>query len=62
VSWPGRIPAGSVVERNRQPRRLVVTLLSVGGLCTTSTEGARGRRVNGTTYKVHLDGHHDQLA
>ena len=61
VRWPGRIPAGSVLNGIISHTDWFVTLLSAAGAPDIAERLRAGTDLNGTTYKVHLDGH-DQLA
>ncbi len=61
VRWPGHIPAGSVLTGIVSHADWFVTLLAVAGVPDIAERLRAGTDLNGTTYKVHLDGH-DQLA
>ena len=61
VRWPGEIPAGRVLNGIVSHSDWFVTLLAAAGNPDIKDELRTGRDLNGTTYKVHLDGH-DQLA
>jgi arylsulfatase A-like enzyme len=61
VRWPGHIPAGSVLNGIVSHADWFVTLLSAAGVPDIAERLRAGADLNGTTYKVHLDGH-DQLA
>src|SRR5271155_715812 len=61
VRWPGHIPAGSVLNGIVSHNDWFVTLLSAAGVPDIAERLRVGTDLNGTTYKVHLDGH-DQLA
>jgi arylsulfatase A-like enzyme len=61
VRWPGHIPAGSVLNGIVSHADWFVTLLSAAGVPDIAERLRAGTDLNGTTYKVHLDGH-DQLA
>jgi len=61
VRWPGHIPAGSVLTGIVSHADWFVTLLSAAGVPDIAERLRAGADLNGTTYKVHLDGH-DQLA
>ncbi len=61
VRWPGHIPAGSVLNGIVSHNDWFVTLLSAAGVPDIAERLRAGTDLNGTTYKVHLDGH-DQLA
>ena len=61
VRWPGEIPSGRVLNGIVSHNDWFVTLLAAAGDPDIKDELRTGRDLNGTTYKVHLDGH-DQLA
>jgi arylsulfatase A-like enzyme len=61
VRWPGHIPAGSVLNGIVSHADWFVTLLSAAGVPDIAERLRAGTDLNGTTYKVHLDGF-DQLA
>ncbi len=61
VRWPGHIPAGTVLNGIVSHADWFVTLLAAAGDPDIAEQLRAGRDLNGTTYKVHLDGH-DQLA
>jgi arylsulfatase A-like enzyme len=61
VRWPGHIPAGSVLNGIVSHADWFVTLLSAAGVPDIAERLRAGTDLNGTSYKVHLDGH-DQLA
>jgi arylsulfatase A-like enzyme len=56
VRWPGRIPAGEVLNGIVSHNDWFVTFLSAAGDPDIQDELKAGRDLNGTTYKVHLDG------
>jgi arylsulfatase A-like enzyme len=60
VRWPGRIPAGTVLNGIVSHNDWFVTLLAAAGDPDIAERLQEGAALNGTTYKVHLDGH-DQL-
>jgi len=57
VRWPGKIPAGTVLNDIVSHNDWFVTLLAAAGNADIAEQLAAGRDLNGTTYKVHLDGH-----
>jgi arylsulfatase A-like enzyme len=61
VRWPGHVPAGSVLNGIVSHNDWFVTLLSAVGVPDIADRLREGTDLNGTTYKVHLDGN-DQLA
>ncbi|WP_437602519.1 arylsulfatase [Sorangium sp. So ce590] len=60
VRWPGRIPAGRVLTGIVSQNDWFPTLLSAAGVPDIVERLKAGAELNGTPYKVHLDGH-DQL-
>ncbi len=60
VRWPGRIPAGKVLNGIVSHNDWFVTLLSAAGAPDIKDELKAGCDLDGATYKVHLDGH-DQV-
>ena len=61
VRWPGRIPAGTVLNGIVSHNDWFVTLLAAAGVPDIAEKLPTGTDLGGTTYKVHLDGH-NQLA
>jgi arylsulfatase len=61
VRWPGRIPAGTVLNGLFSHNDWFVTLLAAAGEPVIADRLREGTDLGGTRYKVHLDGH-DQLA
>jgi arylsulfatase A-like enzyme len=61
VRWPGRIPAGVVLNGIVSHNDWFVTLLAAAGVPNIAEQLRSGAELAGTTYRVHLDGH-DQLA
>jgi arylsulfatase len=57
VRWPGRIPAGSVLNGIVSHNDWFVTLLAAAGDPHIAEKLLKGTDLNGTTFKVHLDGH-----
>src|SRR3954453_7995906 len=57
VRWPGHIPAGTVRNGIVSHNDWFVTLLAAAGAPGIADRLAAGADLNGTTYKVHLDGH-----
>jgi arylsulfatase A-like enzyme len=57
VRWPGRIPAGRVLNGIVSHTDWFVTLLAAAGDTTVADRLKEGADLAGTTYKVHLDGH-----
>jgi len=60
VRWPDRIPSGEVRNGIVSHNDWFVTFLAAAGDSDIKDELKAGRDLDGTTYKVHLDGH-DQL-
>jgi arylsulfatase len=57
VRWPGRIPAGQVLNGIVSHNDWFVTLLAAAGDTDIAERLRAGTDLAGTTYKVHLDGH-----
>jgi arylsulfatase len=57
VRWPGKIPAGTVLNGIVSHNDWFVTLLAAVGVDDIAEQLKAGADLNGTTYKVHLDGH-----
>ena len=57
VRWPGHIQAGSVLNGIVSHNDWFVTLLAAAGEPDIADKLKAGTDLNGTTYKVHLDGH-----
>jgi arylsulfatase A-like enzyme len=60
IRWPGKIEAGTVLNGIVSHNDWFVTLLTAAGNPDIAEQLRAGCDLNGTTYKVHLDGH-DQL-
>ena len=56
VKWPGRIKPGSTSNGIQSHEDLYATLAAAGGATTIKEDLLKGAKLNGTTYKVHLDG------
>ena len=57
VRWPGHIPAGQVLNGIVSHNDWFVTLLAAAGDTDIADRLKAGTDLDGTTYKVHLDGH-----
>jgi arylsulfatase len=57
VRWPGKIPAGTVLNGIFSHNDWFVTLLAAAGNPEIAEQLKAGTDLNGTTFKVHLDGH-----
>ncbi len=60
VRWPGRIPAGAVLNGIMSHNDWFPTFLAAAGVPDIAGQLKAGVELSGTTYRVHLDGH-DQL-
>jgi arylsulfatase len=60
LRWPARFPAGRVLNGIVSHNDMFVTFLSAAGVPDVAERLRAGLDLNGTTYRVHLDGH-DQL-
>ncbi|RJF91194.1 arylsulfatase [Sphingomonas cavernae] len=57
IKWPGKIPAGSASNALQSHEDLFVTLAAAAGLPDLKDNLLKGHKMNGVTYKVHLDGY-----
>jgi len=57
VRWPGKIPAGTVLNGIVSHNDWFVTLLAAAGNPDIAEQLKAGTELGDTTYKVHLDGH-----
>ena len=61
IKWPGHIAAGSIQNGIMSGLDFFPTLVGMAGNATVKDDLLKGAALNGTTYKVHLDGY-DQTA
>lgn len=59
VRWPAKIPAHSSSNGIQSHEDLYVTLAAAAGLPNLKSDLLDGYKMNGTTYKVHLDGYNN---
>ncbi len=59
VRWPARIKPGSISNGIQSHEDLFVTLAAAAGLPDLKANLLKGHKLNGTTYKVHLDGYNN---
>ena len=57
MRWPGVIKPGTVINEVGAHEDMLATLLAAAGNANVKEELLTGKTVNGTTYKVHLDGY-----
>jgi arylsulfatase len=57
LRWPGKVKPGSVSNGIQNHEDLYVTLAAAAGLPDLKKELLTGKKLGGTTYKVHLDGY-----
>jgi len=57
VQWPGHIPAGQVENGIMSGLDWMQTLVAAAGNPNIGEELKKGKSMDGTTYKVHLDGY-----
>lgn len=57
IRWPGVIKPGTVINEIGAHEDMLTTLLAAAGNTNVKEELLKGKTVNGTTYKVHLDGY-----
>ncbi|WP_395621827.1 arylsulfatase [Sphingomonas daechungensis] len=55
--WPGKIPAGSVSNGLQSHEDVYVTLAAAAGATDVKEKLLDGHKLNGVSYKVHLDGY-----
>jgi arylsulfatase A-like enzyme len=56
LRWPGKIPAGSVVNGIVSHQDMLPTLLAAAGDPDISAKLLAGHKIGSMTYKVHIDG------
>jgi len=59
AKWPGTIPPGSVSNGVQNHEDLFATLAAAAGLPDLKDKLVKGYEMNGTKYKVHLDGYNN---
>ncbi|HEY2826511.1 MAG TPA: arylsulfatase [Pirellulales bacterium] len=59
IKWPGHIPAGRDANGIQSHEDLYVTLAAAAGLPNLKQDLLKGYKMNGTDYKVHLDGYNN---
>ena len=59
MKWPGHIPAGSVSNGVQNHEDVFATLAAAAGLPDLKEKLLKGYTMNGTKYKVHLDGYNN---
>ncbi len=59
VKWPARIAAGSVSNETQNHEDVYATLAAAAGLPDLKEKLIKGHTMNGTKYKVHLDGYNN---
>ena len=59
IKWPGHIPAGREANGIQSHEDLFVTLAAAAGLPNLKEDLLKGYEMNGTSYKVHLDGYNN---
>ena len=57
IKWPGTIKPGTVINDIGAHEDMLSTLLAAAGQPNVKEELLKGKKVGGTTYKVHLDGY-----
>src|SRR6201996_100052 len=57
IRWPGHIKPGTDANGIQSHEDLYVTLAAAAGLPNLTQDLLKGYAMNGTTYKVHLDGY-----
>jgi arylsulfatase len=59
IRWPGHIKPGTEANGIQSHEDLFVSLAAAAGLPTLKDDLLKGYQMNGTTYKVHLDGYNN---
>ena len=59
IRWPGHIKPGTEANGIQNHEDLYVTLAAAAGLPNLKDDLLKGYKMNGTTYKVHLDGYNN---
>ena len=59
IRWPGHIPAAATSNGIQSHEDLFATLAAAAGLPDLKEKLLKGYKMNGTTYKVHLDGYNN---
>jgi arylsulfatase len=59
LRWPGKIAPGTVSNGVQNHEDLFATLAAAAGLPDLKEKLLKGYKMNGTTYKVHLDGYNN---
>jgi len=57
--WPGQIPPGRTANGIQNHEDVYVTLAAAAGVPNLKSDLLKGYAMNGTTYKVHLDGYNN---
>ena len=57
IRWPGVVEPGTVVNDIGAHEDMLPTLLAAAGDATVTADLKKGRKIGGTSYKVHLDGY-----
>lgn len=57
IRWPGVIKPGAVINDVAAHEDMMTTLLAAAGAPDIKTELIKGKKINGQSYKVHLDGY-----
>lgn len=57
IKWPGVIKPGTVINDVGSHEDMLSTLLAAAGEPNVKEELLKGKKIGGTTYKVHLDGY-----
>jgi len=57
IKWPGVIKPGTVINEIGAHEDMLTTFLAAAGDTNVTADLLKGRKIGGTTYKVHLDGY-----
>lgn len=57
IRWPGKVPAGKIENSIMSGLDWFPTLAAIAGEPNIKSDLLKGKKLNGTNYKVHLDGY-----
>lgn len=57
IRWPGVIEPGTIINEIGSHEDMLATLLAAAGDSSVIEDLRAGRTIDGTTFKVHIDGH-----
>jgi arylsulfatase len=57
IKWPGVVKPGTVINEIGAHEDMLATFVAAAGDANVTADLLKGRKIGGTTYKVHLDGY-----